>query len=255
MHTISLRIPVKIWQEQSLFAQLLTLLREQRQVISEVAFFTALTHPPLPLATIQVEAEQLGQVCIPAVRALGLRAGINHLATLGHLDDENPENSLHEPWQHLVDISGAESSSCYCAADPRMQEYIQQSYRALATAAPDFIWMDDDVRLEHHPPVIRYACFCPRCLANFARESGVAWTRETLYAQFHSGARAERLALRRQWLAHTHGYTTRLFALIRTAVDAVNPRLPLGLMTGEIAYHTYNFTRWVAAMAGPQAWR
>ena len=151
MHTISLRVAPELYIEPSRFEPLLALLRENREHITEVAFFTGYTHPPLPLATIQRVAERLGREVIPAVRALGLRAGINHLATLGHLDDENTENSLQEPWQNLVDMSGAESTSCYCAADPRVQKYISQCYAALAASQPDFIWYE----WQHHAPFTR----------------------------------------------------------------------------------------------------
>ncbi|MHB1458874.1 MAG: hypothetical protein ACYC0V_18340, partial [Armatimonadota bacterium] len=215
-----------------------------------VAFFTASTHPPLPLFRIREEAEMLGNKILPAVREIGLNAGINHLATLGHLD-ENPENSLNEPWQHLVDISGTESPSCYCAGDPRVQEYIDECYASLASAKPSFIWIDDDVRLESHPRAIRYACFCPFCLERFFHESGHLWTREDLHHAFNSGKRNERLDIRRQWQEHNGQYITRLLQNIRQAVDKVNPAIQLGLMTGETAYSTYGYDQRVAAMAGP----
>lgn len=250
MSTISLRIHTRHWRNPTLFTELLCMLEEYRDTISEVAFFTASTHPPLPLAVIREEAEVLRCEIIPAVREIGLNAGINHLATLGHLD-ENPENSLNEPWQHLVDISGAVSPSCYCAADPRVQEYIEQCYASLASANPSFIWIDDDVRLESHPRVIRYACFCPFCLERFSHKSGHLWTRESLHQAFNSGTRDERLHIRRQWQEHNGNYITRLLQNIRRAVDEVNPAIQLGLMTGETAYSTYGYDQRVAAMAGP----
>lgn len=250
MGTISLRIHTRQWQNNEMFSELLPMLEKYRNTVTEVAFFTSSTHPPLPLSIIQQEAELLGSKVIPAVRDIGLNAGINHLATLGHLD-ENLDNSLNEPWQHLVDISGAESPSCYCAADPRVQEYIDQCYEALATAAPSFIWIDDDVRLESHPKAIRYACFCPFCLDEFRREGGGNLTREDLAAAFNSGTRSERLEIRRKWLEHNGRYITRLLRNIRSAVDQVNPAIKLGLMTGETAYSTFTYGSRVDAMSGP----
>lgn len=250
MSIISLRVHARHWQNPALFEELLSLLKDYQYTVSEVAFFTSSTHPPLPLSVIQQEAELLKTRILPAVRELGLNAGINHLATLGHLD-ENLENSLNEPWQHLVDISGAVSASCYCAADPRVNEYIEQCYASLASADPSFIWIDDDVRLEHHAKAIRYACFCPFCLEEFFRESGHLWTRESLHDAFNSGSREERLEIRRQWQEHNGRYITRLLKNIRHAVDEVNPRIQLGLMTGETAYSTYGYDHRVEAMSGP----
>ena len=80
----------------------------------------------------------------------------------------------------------------------------------------------------------RFACFCPRCLARFAAETGTSWSREALAAAFNNGTREARLALRRQWLAHNRAVIGDLLALIRAAVDSVDPAIPLGLMTGEM---------------------
>jgi hypothetical protein len=246
---ISLRVSSLVWQDPVRCRELADFLAAYRDTIPEVAFFTSFTHPPLPLATIQARAHQLAPI-LQDFHARGFTAGINHLSTMGHLD-ENLANSLDEPtWQHLVDLSGAVSPSCYCLADPQMQEYVRQSYRALAAVAPAFIWLDDDLRLESHPRAIHMACFCPVCLERFAQESGQVWTREALAAAFQSGEREERLALRRAWLAHNRRYLAEACARIRAAVDEVNPALPLWMMTGEIAYSGYGFREIADALAG-----
>ena len=254
---ISLRVSTYLWMDEQRCAELLDLVREYRDTLDEVAFFTGFTHPPLPLATLRARARRLA-VIQPQFRAAGLAVGINHLSTMGHLD-ENLDNSLQEPWQHLVDISGAVSKSCYCVADPAMQAYVRDSYVALAETKPDFIWVDDDVRLESHPPSIHMACLCERCLAAFAAQTGVARTREQLAAAFHAGSREARLTLRRQWLEHNRRYIGGLLAQIREAVDVVDRTVPLGLMTGGIAYSGYGFAEWAGAMAGahrvPVKWR
>jgi hypothetical protein len=246
---VSLRVSTFLWMNDVRLKDLLDLLAEYRDTVGEVAFFTGFTHPPMPLATIQERAERLKRV-IPEFKALGLSSGINHLSTMGHLD-ENLENSLNEPWQHLVDIGGGVSKSCYCVADPDMQEYVRRSYVALAEAGPDFIWVDDDVRMESHAAAIRFACFCDRCVAQFSTEIGRKWTREGLKEAFSSGELAERLALRRKWLEHNRAYIERLLKLIRSVVDTVDPKMRLGLMTGETAYSGFGNRQWAEALAGP----
>ena len=248
--TISLRIHYLTWSDEELRRGQLDLLREFRGAIEEVAFFTGETHPPLPLAEVRRRAALLRHI-LPEFKALGLRVGINHLATIGHLD-ENPENSLNEPWHRLVDMSGAVSSSCYCAADPEVQAYIRECYAALAAAGPEFIWIDDDVRLESHPKTIAFACFCPLCLAEFSAETGESWTREGLLAAFKERPWAERLNLRRRWLEHNRRYVTRILQLARSAADSISPGIRLGLMTGETSYSGYGFKDWAEAMAGAQ---
>ncbi|MCY3020566.1 MAG: hypothetical protein NTW87_16220 [Planctomycetota bacterium] len=247
---VSLRVSPLIWQEKPRYEELLALLKEYRGTIGEVAFFTGFTHPPLPLQTLQQRAAALKEL-IPGCKALGLRTGINHLATLGHLD-ENLEHSLREPWQHLVDVDGAVSASCYCSSDPAVRGYLKDVYVSLAQARPDFIWVDDDVRLESHAGAIRFACFCERCLAQFSTESGATWTRDALKTALGSGPREQCLTLRRKWLTHNRRYITDLLAWIRAAVDTVDPALPLGLMTGEISYSGYGFDDWAKALSGTQ---
>lgn len=246
---ISVRVADAMWSEPRRCRAMLAFIEEYRDVVDEVALFTSLTHPPLPLAEIRARAATLAQV-IPRFKAIGVSAGINHLATIGHLD-ENLGDSLQEPWQRLVDYDGSVSRSCYCASDPRMREYVRDSYVALAGAGPDFLWVDDDLRLESHGP-IRFACFCDRCLSQFSQRTGRAWDRESLVKAFRSGPGAERLTIRRQWLDHNRTTLRDLLAVIRSAVDGEHPDIPLGLMTGEAAYSGYGFTAWAAAMSGPR---
>ena len=155
--TISLRIGTYFFMQSQRRDELLVMLERYQETIKEVAFFTGFTHPAVPLPTLRERAAVLADF-IPRCQALGLSTGINHLATIGHLD-ENLENSLREPWQHLVDLDGSVSLSCYCAVDPSMRAYITESYQALAQAKPEFLWVDDDVRMESHPPAIKFACF------------------------------------------------------------------------------------------------
>jgi hypothetical protein len=253
---ISIRVDFRRGADPARCDELSAFVRHYRDVIDEIAFFTGFTHPPCPLADIQSRAAVLAGV-LPRFRDLGLSAGINHIAMIGHLE-ENLEHSLGEPWQHLVDFDGTVSAACYCTADPRMRDYVRSCFTALAKAKPDFIWCDDDVRLEAHGR-IRFACFCDRCLAAFSAQTGKPWRRETLVAALQSGARVERLALRRQWLAHNRAYIKELMATVREAVDSVDPAISLGLMTGETAYSGYGSADFAPVLAGerqrPVKWR
>jgi hypothetical protein len=247
----SLRIHYPTWSEPARLQNLLETLDCVPGLFEEVALFTAYTHTPMPLDELKRRAAQAAEV-LPVFKARGLSAGINHLPTIGHLE-ENAPNALAEPWQRLVDKSGAVSAGCYCPADPDVKGYIRDSYTLLAAAHPDFIWVDDDLRLESHAPFVSFACFCPRCLEEFSAETGREWTRESLLAAF-AGAEpaADRLALRRKWLRRNHRLVTDTLALIRKAVDASDPTVELGLMTAEINYTGYLDDDWIDAMAGPR---
>jgi hypothetical protein len=246
---ISLRVSSVLWPDPARRRELLALLEAHPGAVNELAFFTGSTHAPLPLEEIQRRAAALAGIQ-GEFRSAGLRCGINHLATIGHLD-ENLPYSLAEPWQHLVDISGAVSPSCYCVSDDRVQDYIRSSYRALAQAGPAFIWVDDDVRMEGHPGAVRLSCFCPRCLARFSAATGYAPDRAAIAAALDGRDTAEGLRVRRAWLEHGRQTIAMILCLAREGVDSEAPGLPLGLMTAEIAYSGYGFAGWADALAGP----
>ncbi len=255
---ISLRVSAKLWMQPDRVEELLALLA-RHPAIREVAFFTQWTHPPLPLQEIEKRAASLRDL-IPRFRALGLRAGINHLSTIGHLD-ENLENSLREPWQRLTDPTGKAAGGSFCLSDERLREYVRRAYGALASAGPDFIWVDDDLRLEGHLP-LGFACFCPLCMRALDSETDATTTREALLLSFDQGDWETKLRHRRAWLEHNRAYVADGLRLIRDSVDAVNPALQLGFMTTSLSYSGAGFGEWARELSGepglevlPAKWR
>ncbi len=186
---------------------------------------------------------------MPRARALGIAAGINLLATMGH-HEENLAGSLDEPWPRVMDPQAAVSRGTYCPASDPLLDYAHTVYTALAAANPDFLWIDDDVRLLGHMP-IGFTCFCPGCIERFSQRTGRTFTRETLVAAFGIGSRDEQLELRRQWLEHNRATINRLFEVIEQAVHKIRPELVLGFMTGDRFYEGYDFAPWAATLAGP----
>ena len=249
---VSLRVSVHLWMSDERRAELLGLLRQHRDTIEEVCFFTSFTHSVLPYATLKQRAELL-KVIIPQFRRIGLRTGINHLCTFGHLD-ENLENSLNEPWQKMTDINGVTARGSYCPLDPRFQAFTRQCYQALAEAEPDFIWIDDDVRMGHHPPV-GSSCFCDLCLARFSEETGQTWTRERAARVIYGKEPEFSREVRAQWAAHNCHIFNEVFTLIRNTVDTVNPNLVLGYMPTNQLYETMDYPGWGRILAGERHYR
>ncbi|UCH36010.1 MAG: hypothetical protein JSV65_06565 [Armatimonadota bacterium] len=244
----ALRVHAPYWLDDESLERLLSWLANLPGTFDELAFFTSETHAPLPVETMTARACRLGPVLARA-RVHGYRAGINLLATLGH-HEENLPGSLDEPWQRLRDPEGRESKGCYCPEDPGYADYLRPMFTALAQAAPDFLWIDDDVRLMGHAPIAA-SCFCDRCVARFAEEAGRPFTRKTLAEALEGGPTPERLALRRAWLEHNRGVIARLFKLIEETVHAARPGLELGFMTGDRFYEGYAFRRWAETLSGP----
>ncbi len=245
---ISFRIGTHQWLDDTRFNELTDLFEKYKGVTDEVTFFTSETHPPLPLNIMKDRSEILAGR-MSAFRKRGYRAGINILSTIGH-HNENLPNSLSGDFTNVTDIEGNISRGSFCPNDERVRDYVRQVYDYLAKADPDHIWIDDDIRLFGHMP-IRETCFCDRCLEIFVKESGRAWTRNSLNTSFNTGSTAEKMKLRTLWLQHNRDTIARLFELIEKTVHGLNPKIVLGFMTGDRFFEGYDFDRWAEILSGP----
>ncbi len=184
-----------------------------------------------------------------AARARGYRSGINVLATLGH-HEENLANSLSGEYTPMTDPADNVCRGSFCPNDPRLREYIARVYETVASVHPDYIWIDDDVRLFGHMPVMA-CCFCDTCVALFSRRSGTSLTRDSLAAALGGGTLEERLRLRRAFLQHNRDTISELFKHIEATVHKTAPGMPLGFMTGDRFFEGYGFDTWAGVLAGP----
>ncbi len=246
--SVSFRIGVPQWLPDDRFEQLVRLFEKYRHVTSEVTFFTSETHPPLPLGTIEQRVAALARR-MPVVRSLRCRAGINVLATIGH-HNENLPGSLAGDYVRLTDLDGEVCLGSFCPNDEGMRDYVARLYRLVASADPDYLWIDDDVRLFGHKPILA-GCFCDVCLARFEQACGTRYTRDSLGKALDTGPVETKLAVRRAWLRHNRDTIGRLLTLIERSVHELKPGLPLGFMTGDRFYEGYDFDRWAEILAGP----
>ncbi len=245
---ISFRIGISQWMPENRFRELLDLFEEYKGVTDQITFLTSGTHSPLPLEEVETRTAVLAKRMAEA-RKLGYKTGINILSTMGHLN-ENLPHSLSEDYTRMMDIDGNVGLGSFCPNDDRMREYIKQLYEIVASANPDYIWIDDDIRLFGHMPITA-TCFCDNCLRIFADECGVSYTRESLKAAFNKGAVEEKLGVRRAWLQHNRNTIARLLELIEKTVHDLKPGMPLGFMTGDRFFEGYDFDKWAEILAGP----
>lgn len=246
---ISFRVSTQQWMPEARFERLLALFEKHKGVTDEVTLFHSFTHSPVPLDEVQRRADVAARR-MAALRKAGFRTGINVLTTIGHHEEDLPHSLSPEDYTPLTDVHGNVCRGAFCPNDPRMQEYIRRLCQITAAAGPDYVWIDDDVRLAGHMPV-HLTCFCDHCLAIFHKESGTQYTRDSLRQAFVAGPEADRLALRRAWLAHNRATIARLFAVIERTVHEARPGLPLGFMTGDRFYEGYDFDHWARVLAGP----
>jgi len=244
-------VSFRIGSAQSLpeqrFNELLDLFDKYEGVTDEITFFTNVTHAPLTLddfrQRIGILEERMEQA-----RQRGYRTGINILTTIGH-HNEDLENSLKGDYTYMTGINGNVSHGSFCPNDDNMREYIRAIYELTSEANPDYIWIDDDVRLGHMP--IGYGCFCDNCLRIFEKETGIQYTRESLKKAFNEGTAEEKLKIRKEWLQHNRNTIARLFKLIEETVHEIKPDMPLGFMTGDRFFEGYDFDNWAKILAGP----
>jgi hypothetical protein len=255
------RIGTNQWMPDSCFNRLMQLLRKHPGSADELIFFTSETHPPLKLEDVKAFSPLLAER-IKTAKAAGFTAGVNVLATMGH-HDENLENSLDIPAARATDPEGRVCRGSFCLNDPLFLNYVEELYRIVAETRPDFIYIDDDVRLRGHMP-IESTCFCDRCLEIFERETGIfssngmAVSRENIRLLFNNNDLTLRDSARRAWLSHNRAGIKRLFELIEKTVHTVDPKLMLGFMTGERFYEGFDFDTWAYALkgsAGEVRWR
>ncbi|CAG5010687.1 hypothetical protein DYBT9275_04793 [Dyadobacter sp. CECT 9275] len=253
---ISFRLSPGISLNEKRFDEMIALFNKYKGVTDEITFFTSETHPPLPLDVFQNRMKIL-EKRMQTARRNGYRSGINVLSTIGH-HEENLENSLHGDYTNITDIEGKVSRGSYCHNDERFRAYIREIYKSMALAKPDYIWIDDDIRLAGHSPVY-LTCFCDHCLDIFEKEQGKRYTRESLKAAVNQGDTQGKLGVRLAWLQHNRNSINRLFQLIEETVHAIKPGMPLGFMTGDRFFEGYDFANWAKTLAGksnaPVLWR
>jgi hypothetical protein len=246
--SMSIRVGYTNWHPEAQFNGLMAMFEKCKGFADEIALFTSETHPPLPLAEFERRIKVLS-ARMKSIQAKGFRAGINVLATLGH-HEENLSNSLSQDYQHLMDANGSICKGTICPNDEKSKAYIKKIYELTANAGPDYIWIDDDVRLAGHKPISK-SCFCDSCLKVFAEEYGVSYTRDDLAGEcvdIPPGAGTE---MRKRWLDHNRNTIANLLRLIEQTVHSINPKIQLGLMTGDRFYEGYDFARWAEVLAGP----
>ncbi|MBN2295475.1 MAG: hypothetical protein JXM70_23800 [Pirellulales bacterium] len=247
--SIGFRISPNLWLREERFDELMRLFEKHKGVTDEVSFFHSTTHTPLKLDEVKRRAKILKKR-VAAAKKLGYSAGINILTTIGHHPEALSSSISTRDFTPVTDSSGAISPGSFCPNDPRLREYIHRMYEAIADAEPDFIWIDDDVRLAGHMP-IHLTCFCDRCMEIFSKETGKKFTRESLNQAFTSGDVADRIKLRKRWLQHNRDTIDDLFKFIEKTVHAKHPGMELGFMTGDRFYEGYDFDRWAHTLSGP----
>jgi len=233
------------------FERLRRLLRDYPTIVDEVAFFETVTHHLyIPLEEFAATAARLGRQ-VRTLKRDGVRSvGINVLTTIGHMN-EGWDYMPRLPFQPMVGQDGSISKSCACPNTAEFRRYVREKYTLVARERPDFIWVDDDIRMHHHG--VAYGCFCPTCLSIFNRVHGTSHTRESLVQALND---PEQARTRQAWVEQNIASIESLLRDVAEAICRAAPDVATGLMTAGPGWTTYSgvaFGRWFRALRATKA--
>ncbi len=253
---ISMRIWYPLYETDSEFKKLVSFLQPYQKDIDEIALqneYYQIGYTPL---------EEFKKRCeiykdrIQKLKGYGFKSvGITMLNTIGHSDDVWDWGFPQPPFQTMIDPFGKSSKTCYCPNTNEFKEYIREKYRLCAKAQPDFIWADDDNRIQHHPP-LEFPCFCPKCISIFNQKYGTNFTRESLVKKLNS---EEGRGYREKWVRQNIETMKNHFSLIEKAVHGVDADIELGWMHTATTmgttwwwtnYDGFAFDEWMTALKG-----
>ncbi len=249
--TLAWRIGFPKCESAAAFAQLLKFLKKYPSVVDEVALFETDTHHLyVPIDVLAKRAKVLGQR-IRALKQAGIPSvGVNVMTTIGHANEAWDYNAP-LPFQAMVGHDGCVSKGCACPNTEELRAYVQARYKLIAQARPDFIWVDDDIRMHQHG--VAYGCFCPTCLNILNKATGRRHTRESLVTALNDPAQG---AVRQAWVEQNIRTLESLLADVSKAVRAVEPSIVTGLMTCGPGWTTYSglgFDRWFPALGASKS--
>jgi len=225
---MSLRVPVDFWLDDKVFNDLLETMK-RIGTIREFALFTHYAHTP-PTLEQMAEYARIMKQRMSAMRACGFHCGINNLCTLGHAD-EDMKGAEQLSGRLFTGLDGAASKGNFCPRDPQwLNSYIIPLYKMLAEAEPEFIWLDDDLRLSNHGKA-RIGCFCNDCLKALSEYFNLPGIdRLGLQDYFETGSPKEIRSKRLKMLDWNRHVLVELEETIAKTIHAVNPNIIIGKM-------------------------
>jgi hypothetical protein len=147
----------------------------------------------------------------------------------------------------MTGANGVTAKNNACPRSPEFLAYIKNLFKKYAELKPSVIWLDDDFRMPHHPPV-DYACFCDSCIARFAVESGVEIPRKELVEAIRLGSTVNGVDVRRAWRDYSSRALTDIASVAADAVHAVDDSIAIGYMVCNPGGHGYappDFKSWI----------
>lgn len=216
----ALRIGHHRYYKEETFREHLAFVERNVDAIDEITLFAEFSHYGYWDLTWSAENAEILRDRITRYRAVGVPSvGINLLVTIGHLN-EGWDVLPRAPFPYQVKRNGEVSRGQLCFMNEEFLDHVAKRYALYAKTGADFIWMDDDIRIEGD------GCFCDGCIERFNRRFGGDRSREEVVALIGSDAEAHAL-----WCSIGHEGITRVIRTVRESVHAVDPHVAVGYMS------------------------
>ena len=185
------------------------------------------------------------------VEQAGLAASINPWHTLLHIDRGRRSLDLH--YRRMVLDTGQTCLSVACPLCPQWQRLFVNAFTDFAGAGFRTLWIEDDFRFHNHGYGAWGGCFCDEHIRELRRCGAEAASRQELLANLNAADKVhgDRLIWQRL-MSRTQIDIARQ---LRQAMDAIDPRITLGLMTSHMACHDVEGRDWatlIETLGGPQ---
>ena len=227
-----IRLHPRHHRNKETLAEVIELLKNKPGVCNEVWFCTEFGFPE-----IQKHRESAGLMADAAteIRKLGIAAGLQIANTVGHGGTFFAGNMVSKN-QPLIGHDGT-VADCNCPRDGKFLDYQRQLADIYASAIqPSSIWIDDDLRMNSHPPV-QYGCFCDKCLADFSLLQGRTWTRTELVAELVKPEKYSQL--REDWVSFGMSSLANIAGVIAEAAIKKAPMCRIGIQQCSLDWSTY----------------
>lgn len=246
---ISWRISRKHYLEDKAFSNLLNIFLKNKDKVDEVVLLLFYDHgTEIPNDILEIDSIAIKKRICEFKQTGFEKVGINVICTIGQTDHGGsfrPKLSF----QGLVDSNGINSNHCACPHSKEFEEYTNKIYTMMAKTNPDFIWIDDDLRMQAHMPV-DYSCFCEISRRKFADKFGTYYEFDELVEKLNH---KDENKLREQWVLFNEDSIADLFSTIKESINKVNPKIKKGFMTGLVFHSTYSgedYEKWFSALDG-----
>ena len=154
-------------------------------------------------------------------------SSINPWVTLNHADRGRNQRAVYPDWRWMVDASGKEGNACACPLSEPFLAWLAEAYRLYASTKPHVLWLEDDMRTHHHPPVT-WGCYCDAHMQALSERLGRSIDREELVRRLTAPGAPD--SVRPIWFQVLGESMVGVARAVAQAVSKENPDTHLGLM-------------------------